>query len=486
MNTNNKQPIQTQADHLSIKAVIITLLTGLSLAFIGTPVGLDPKAWHLFAIFISCIVGIVCKLLPMGATAILALAIAMLTGTLGEDSGSNAKAALTGFSSSVAWLAVFAFFIARGFIKTGLGKRIAYHFIKSMGKSTLGLSYGLALTDLILAPAMPSITARGGGIIYPVVKALSESYGSYPNSASSTKIGSFLIQSAFQVNLITSAMFLTAMAGNPVAVNLLSSQGIVISWAFWAKAMIVPGLFALLMVPMSLYYFNPPDIKKTPNARAFANEALTEMGPMSLHEKLMLIAFIGLIVLWIGGSWLQIDAWIAAVCGVCFLLITGVLSYSDLLNEKSAWDTLIWMSILIILATYLNKLGFIDWMTLHINSHMVFGHWFITLAILTIAYFYTHYLFASASAHIAAMIIPFTLVAANAGVPAMVIGLTLCAFSNLYAGITHYGIGSAPIFFGSGYVGFKTWWRNGFFVSVINITIWLTIGCLWWKVIGIW
>ncbi|MDM5686274.1 anion permease, partial [Staphylococcus aureus] len=36
-----------------------------------------------------------------------------------------------------------AFFISRGFVKTGLGRRIALHFVKLFGKKTLGLAYSI-------------------------------------------------------------------------------------------------------------------------------------------------------------------------------------------------------------------------------------------------------------------------------------------------------------------------------------------------------
>jgi DASS family divalent anion:Na+ symporter len=62
--------------------------------------------------------------------------------------------------------------------------------------------------------------------------------------------------------------------------------------------------------------------------------------------------------------------------------------------------------------------------------------------------------------------------------------LPLAFFSNLNAGITHYGTGSAPVYFGAGYVSQGDWWKLGFIVSLINIVVWLGIGPLWWKLIG--
>lgn len=87
-------------------------------------------------------------------------------------------------------------------MKTGLGDRIAMYFVKWLGKSTLGLAYGLALSEAIIAPAMPSSTARAGGIFLPIIKSLAMSADSMPKDGSARKLGAYLIQSQFQVSMI--------------------------------------------------------------------------------------------------------------------------------------------------------------------------------------------------------------------------------------------------------------------------------------------
>ena len=73
----------------------------------------------------------------------------------------------------------------QGFEKTGLGKRVATIFVKWFGKSTLGLAYGLAAAEALLAPAMPSTTARAGGIFMPIINSLSRTAGSMPGASCS-------------------------------------------------------------------------------------------------------------------------------------------------------------------------------------------------------------------------------------------------------------------------------------------------------------
>ncbi len=146
----------------------ISCAVGMILWFIPTPQGLKPEAWHLFAIFAGTIVGIILKPFPMGVIAVFALTVSVLTRTL------SFADACSGFSNDVVWLVVFAFFISRGFISSGLGNRIAYRIMSMIGKNSLGLGYGLVATDLIIAPLIPSLTARGGGVVYPLLKSLAD------------------------------------------------------------------------------------------------------------------------------------------------------------------------------------------------------------------------------------------------------------------------------------------------------------------------
>ncbi|HCA59885.1 MAG TPA: anion permease, partial [Blastocatellia bacterium] len=112
--------------------------------------------------------------------------------------------------------------------------------------------------------------------------------------------------------------------------------------------------------------------------------------------------------------------------------------------------------------------------------------WIAALAILALVYFYAHYLFASITAHVLAMFVPFVAVTLTAGAPAGLAVLLLAYFSNLNAGLTHYGTTPAPIYFGTGYVSLQTWWKIGLAASVVNIVIWGTVGVAWWKLLGWW
>lgn len=130
--------------------VAIILVATLAIWFIPAPEGVDPRGMHMLAIFVGTILGLILQPLPTPSVALVGLGAAMITGTMAAK-----NEALTGFGNSSIWIIVAAFFIADGFLITGLGKRIALLFVRALGKSSLGLSYGMAITDLVLAPRHP-------------------------------------------------------------------------------------------------------------------------------------------------------------------------------------------------------------------------------------------------------------------------------------------------------------------------------------------
>ena len=459
---------------------ILTLLLSFILAgmlwLTPKPEGVSLQAWHLLSIFIFTVVGVITKPMPMGAVTSIALTLCVATKTL------TLEEAFSGFSHNIVWLVVLAFFIARGFIKTGLGSRIAYNIISMVGKSTLGMSYGFLATDLLLSPAIPSLTARSGGILFPVLTAVSKAFGSEPH-AHPKKMGSFLFLTAFQGSVITSAMFLTSMAGNPLIAEIVAKAGVQLTWGTWALAASVPGVVSLILMPLVLYRFYPPEVKHTPDAKKFAKEKLRELGPVKKEEWLMLTTFLLLIVLWIFGGTFSVNATSAALMGLSLLLLTRVLTWDEITKEKAAWDTLIWFAVLIMLASYLNKFGLTDWFSRFIVSHLDKMSWQSGFFILSLIYFFSHYFFASNVAHIGSMLSPFFFLMISLGAPSMLAALVLAFFSSLFGGLTHYGCGPAPIFYGAGYVKIQEWWKFGCILAIMNFIIWMFLGGAWWKLL---
>ncbi|MDR1827562.1 MAG: anion permease [Methylobacteriaceae bacterium] len=461
---------------------LITVAVGLIIWFIiPIPEGLadKPQAWHLFALTVAIILGFILSPLPIGAVAFIGITIVALTNTLKPGE------VLAGFGDATMWLIVSAFIFSRAFLKTGLGQRIAYWFLRALGDSTLKVGYSLVLTDLVLAPLTPSSGARAGAIMFPIIRGISTALGSEPGPTS-RRAGAYLVQAVYQCEGILCATFMTAMAGNALIVRLAKeAAGVDITWGGWLLASCVPAAICLVLHPLLMYIVFPPELKNSPEAKAHAVKMLDEMGPMSRQEKILAVTFLIALVLWCTSSYNKLNATVVAMAAVSVLLLFKVVEWKDMLNETGAWDTLIWMGSLVALAGQLAKTGFIPWFAQVAAASLGGITGFTALVVLIIIYMYSHYGFASMTAHISAMYAAFVAVAVAAGAPPMAAALLLGFTANLCLAITHYSGTASPMFFGPGYVDLKTWWLLGFGYSIVNLVIWITVGSLWWKFLGL-
>ncbi|MGE5570934.1 MAG: DASS family sodium-coupled anion symporter [Rhodospirillales bacterium] len=459
----------------------IPILLAAGIIFIAPrPEAIKPEGWRLLGVFVGAVAGLVAQPLPGGAVVLVAVTLAAVFG------GLTPAQALGGYGDPTAWLVLAAFFIARALIKTGLARRIALFFVRTVGGTSLGICYALTFSDVSLSTVIPSNAARSGGVTLPILRSLCEVYGSKPGKTAGL-LGSFLMAAIYQNVCITSAIFLTGQASNPLAAQIAAhSLNFPITWASWFLAGSVPGLCSLLLAPLVVYRLNPPEIRRTPEAAAFAVKELEAMGPMKTPEKIVLAVFFSVCAGWATTPLHGIDITITALLGAAALLVTSVLTWEDVKNEKNAWDVFVWYGGLLMLGKALNDTGITREFAAAVAAQ--FGHlgWPLLLAIALLVYFYAHYGFASITAHILSMFTPFVGVLIAMGAPVGLVVFAFACFSNLAAGLTNYGTTPAPMFFAQEYVTLGRWWKVGAAVSVLNLAIWSSVGFLWWKVIGLW
>ena len=464
------------------KKLLIPVLVGLIIWLCSPikPQGIPLNAWHILAIFVATVIGCITQPFPIAGVSIIGLTIMILTGTVSME-----KAA-SGFGNTVVWMIAMAYFMSRGFIKTGLGRRVGLLFIRLFGKKSLGLAYSLIGIDLITAPATPSSAARAGGIVFPIIKSIAKLYHSDPKDHTQRKIGSFLIFAEFHGDLINSGLFMTAMAPNLVVVGLAKPFGLTLSWSQWLLAALAPAIISLIAVPYFIYKMYPPEIKDTPHAGQWAEKELKTLGKITPPEKIMLSIFILALVLWMLSSFIGLDATLVAFIAVSLLVLSGVLTVKDLLNESSAWNVLLWISILVFMANQLDETGLIPWLENSIGNILENTNWIIVLVVLMLFYFYSHYLFASGTAHVSAMYSALLGIAVSVGAPKMLSAYLLGFTAAIFSSTTHYASGTAALLFGPGYVDQTSWWKMNFILGIFYLLVWGIIGTFWMKLIGVW
>jgi len=468
----------------------------LLLALLPAPAGLAPHAWLFFAIFAGVIVGLMLEPLPGGAIGLIGVTLVTVLAPwvlyspaeLAKPGFKPANAALawelSGFSNSTVWLIFGAFMFALGYDKTGLGRRIALLLVKKMGRRTLTLGYALTVADTILAPFTPSNTARSGGTIYPVIRNLPMLYGSKPDDPSARRIGSYLMWVAIASTCVTSSMFLTALAPNLLAVELVAKTSkIAIGWTEWFVAFAPVGLLLLVLIPLVTYWVYPPEIKSGDEVPNWAGAELERMGRLTGREITLAVLVVIALLLWIfGGDF--INATTAALVVISLMLLTRVVTWDDMMKNSTAWNTLAWFATLVALADGLNKVGFVKWFADTVAAHMTGFPPFTAMVVLVLVFYFTHYLFASVTAHVTALLPVMLAVGASIpGIEMPLFALLLCLTLGIMGVLTPYATGPSPVYYGSGYLPSKDYWRLGAIFGLLYLAVLLGVGLPWMALI---
>jgi len=440
--------------------------------FAPVPDGLTPQSWHLFALFAGAIASVVAGALPILTASLLALAIAVLSGTLSPEQ------AYSGFANGTILLIVVAFLVARAVVLCGLGARIGHLVVSAFGRSTLGLSYSLFLVDAVIAPAFPSSTARSG-VLFPIATSLAEAAGARPGEASRRRVGGFLMFSGMVSLSLSSALWLTAMAGNPLGAEMARTFGLEISFGSWLVASSVPTLTAIVLMPLVLYKLIAPEVTSTPDAPKAARKALAALGPFSRPEKIVAVTFVAMVVLWGAAATLGLDSTAIAFLGLAVLLATGVLKGADIAKEGDVLSTFLWFAALFTLSSQLNALGFMSFVGQQLASAMTGLTPVLAGVTLVVAYVLLHYLFVSPTAQLLALFGVFLQVGVTLGVPVAPLAFLLLFATNFFTAIAPQGSASNLLFVGAGYLSQGELYRLGGIVTATSLLIYLIVGLPW-------
>src|SRR4051794_11811431 len=459
------------------------------------PAGLNADQWHYFAIFAAVITGLILESMPVGAVGIIGLTVAGVMGYVEHDPNKSLRWMLGGFAESTVWLIVGAFVFSIGYRKSGLGRRLALLLVRGLGRSTIGLGYAVAFSDLVLAPATPSNTARSGGTIYPIVSNIPRLYGSEPGPTAG-RIGTYVMWTAFATTAVTSSLFLTALAPNAAALSIAKKiANVEVGWSQWFFGFAPLGIPLLLLVPLLAYVICRPQVKEGPEIVAWSSGELAAMGPPSRNECIMAALVLLAMFLWITGSNPAIslpvlgssfiNPTMVVFVVIALMLVTGVIEFADIVAEKNAWEVFFYFTSLLTLSSGLNEIGFIKWVAEGYAKPLATVTPTIGMILLVSFFFWVHYFFSSITSH-AAAVLPVVL-AVGTGIPGLSVPILtlLCVYSlGLMGVISPYATGPAPMYFGSGYIGKGDFWKFGLIFGVLYFAGLLVIVLPWLRLTG--
>ena len=436
------------------------------------PAGLTPPAWHLFAVFASAIASVLIGSFPLLPSALLAVAAVVLTGTI-----TPAKA-FAGFANASVLLVVIAFLVALAVVKSGLGRRISLFMVSLFGKSSLGLAYSIVITDAIIAPGFPSNTARGG-VLFPIVLSVASGSGSRPEEPEGRKLGGYLMFCGMASLSVSSALWMTATSANPLGVQIVKGFGVDIGFGKWLVVAAVPALIAILLLPWLVARIFPPGIGQTPDAPVAARKELAALGPLKRDEWITAAIFAFMILGWVFGDSLQVNATSIAFAGLGMLLMSNVIGLKDIAEHGEALETFLWLAVLFALSGQLNELGFMGYVGQRLASYLVGLSWQMTYVMLVALYVLIYYMFVSQTSQVLALLGVFLDVGIRGGVPAPLMAFALLFASSYFSVITPQGGSQNVIFVSSGYLTQPELYRLGLLVTLFFLAVFLIIGTPW-------
>ncbi|KAI9029751.1 Sodium/sulfate symporter [Phycomyces nitens] len=506
--------------HSKPVSLVPSILLGSAIWFGITPTEeLTLTAIRLLAVFTSCIFALISTNIDISLIVLSALITLSLTqsfqctdhatglsvecrlcgdpNSLGgiyqcKGSKDSFEQALTGFSSSVVWLIFAAFHLGKAVEVTQLGQRVSLMMVKTFGQHIIGLGYAIVLSELLLAPFVPSNTARGGGIVLPVVNSIAKTLGASPTQ--DAKLGGFLTLVGSHANLISASMYLTGMAPNPIVLAKASQlyPDMQFNFMTWLAGSCVPALFCAISLPPLIWWLcglNKPDksFESTHSPRngvvRHAQEELARMGPMSSKEWCLCWVLILCLCLWVTGGYTNIDSTLVALIGIAVLLHTSTISWKDVSTNTNAWDSLFWLGGFITIAQQLSEAGASAFMGHKISLAIIHFNLPPVLA-LSSAYFLTTFMFSSLSAHTVAFVGTFLDAGHALGASPMVLTALMAYFGALGGCMTNFSTGMATMYYTLGYVSRPRWFIIGFTLAGFYMLVYFTLGFGWWKLLG--
>ena len=441
----------------------VPIAIAIVVALIPTPSGLAPHAWLYFAIFLGIVLALILEPVPASAVGLLGVTIVAAAApwtlfspaelaTQSFDAPTRAiEWAVSGFANTTIWLSFAAFLFATGYQKTGLGRRIALLLVYSMGRRTILLGYAIMLADLILVPFTPSNTARSAGTIFPIIRNLPLLYGSHPHTPSARRIGGYVMWTALAATSVTSSLFVTALAPNVLTIEMIQTATHVrITWIQWFLGFAPAGMLLLAVLPLLVFVLFPTEVRKGTQAVRWAGQELAQIGVVSRREYILAALVVGAILLWAFADRYVHPSTVALIV-VGLMLTCGLLSWNDILRNREAWKALVPLATPVTLAGGLSRTGFIIWFAEGVSGAKKSLPPIATMIVLITVYFFSHYLFASITAHVTAMMpIMIEIGARSPGVPVEEFAMLLAFSHGLMGILTPYASTSGPVYLGSG------------------------------------
>ena len=463
-----------------LQKMLIPVMVASLFFFFPAPDGLNLPAWHLFGIFAGTIFALIFQPFPEPTMLIISITLASIFVVPLHE-------ILIGYADGMLWLTVVAIMISIGLKKSGLTRRIGLILISKFGKTLLHIGYIFSFIDLLLATSTPASPARTGGLVYPLMEGVIDTCNS-TSALSQRKIAGYFTLLAYMISMTTGSLFMTGMAPNLINVKLANDVlGISISWPLWIMGAL-PGFIVFLLIPYVLYIIYKPESVSMDEVRQRAFIELKAVGGFSRNELIVTGVFLLLLVLWATSTVTQLDTTMVAFIGISLMLVFEVIEWDDLVDNKEMWSLLMWFGAILGLSAALTKLGFFSWFAVFLKAGLPTAglSTYTILILIAMLAIFPHYFFVSLTGYVVAFSPMISSFVAATDIPRYPAFFLIAYLMVVSCSVTHYGNALGPFLMGKGYNDKKTWWSTGLLITMMHAVLYLTIGIMYWKLIGLW
>ncbi|KAI9225168.1 Sodium:sulfate symporter transmembrane region-domain-containing protein [Blastocladiella britannica] len=433
-----------------------------------------------------------------------------------------------GYGDPVEWLVFAAFQLGLAVQHTGLGERVCGALLKWTGRrfsSVLALSYAVIACEYLLALMIPSNTARGAGIIAPIISALITASAGSPAAITAPKaFENYWLLLGSHANILSASAHMSGMAAGPLIARMLRMRlGVNIGYLQWTLGALAPAVSVGIALPPLLGWWtgcqlrarvdncggedpandeyvdeevglggDPPLLSASSALSASSSvsalsDLMTESSarPWTFAETSVVATLAVCLALWIGSS---LDPAAPALLAVVVLMLVRALPLPLVLAHVSAWDAFLWLGGFLSLSAQLEHVGATAALGTAIGKVLPANAALAVPVAVGIACG-TMIGFSSLTSH-AVVVGPPLMGAIRHAVGNTSVnwasGIALAIGMVTGGCLTPYTTGSVVVYAGKSSVPPSSWIRLGCAVAALHLSALALVGSAWWWVLGWW
>ena len=293
-------------------------------------------------VFLFMIVSFSLNKLPMALTSIIGMLILVVAGCV------DSKTALGNMGSNTVVTMISMFIIAAGLSRTQMVNHLSKLVYKVSKGSFTKVLAGYVLVTFILGQFIPSITALFA-LVCPLVIAMCEEMKVSPSKM------------MYSIGLVTVATSFTIMPIGPYAATFIEDNGYLLEYGiadyqFTMFTQMNIKLFVSAFVLVWAVFFAPkfaPDAPIVPISMVESRKKAQREPLSPVREVIGYVVFFGVIVCLICQSF-GLPSWIIPACGAAFLVLTGVLTQKEAIDNMCLDIILLYVGVVTLGSAFAN------------------------------------------------------------------------------------------------------------------------------------